>query len=135
MLPPSSGCVLFGSVIGSAGGAGAGIFIIVVWLIVAIFAAALYFVPTIIAGMRHHPQTVAIGALNFLLGWTFLGWLGALVWCLTNTTHQVMVVNQWSPVGYSTPPPPPAQARPGWYPDPSGRTRYWSGTAWTEHIR
>jgi hypothetical protein len=27
-----------------------------------------------------------------------------------------------------------AQVRPGWYPTPDGRTRYWDGTAWTDHF-
>ena len=43
----------------------------------------LYFVPTIIAARRKHHNAVAIGALNLLLGWTLLGWVGALVWALT----------------------------------------------------
>lgn len=32
--------------------------------------------------------------------------------------------------------PPPAVVPPGWFPDPqgSGRQRWWSGTAWTDHI-
>lgn len=48
----------------------------------------LYFVPTIIAGVRRHHNTLAIFALNLLLGWTFLGWVGALVWSFTATgTH------------------------------------------------
>jgi T4 superinfection immunity protein len=44
-----------------------------------------YFVPTIIADFRSHRNTPAIFALNLLLGWTFLGWVGALVWSLTST--------------------------------------------------
>ena len=37
-----------------------------------------YFLPTIIA--LHRPNALAIFLLNFFLGWSFLGWLGALVW-------------------------------------------------------
>lgn len=39
-----------------------------------------YFVPMFVAGARGHPQTGAIAILNIFLGWTILGWVGALVW-------------------------------------------------------
>ncbi len=42
-----------------------------------------YLTPTIIANNRHHPQSVAIFALNILLGWSMLGWVAAFVWSLT----------------------------------------------------
>jgi len=54
-----------------------------------IIIVALYFIPTIIALLRGHRQTVAIGALNLLLGWTVLGWVGSLVWSLTNSAAVV----------------------------------------------
>jgi hypothetical protein len=41
---------------------------------------AIYFVPTIIAYVRDHHSVLAIFVANFFLGWTFLGWVGALVW-------------------------------------------------------
>jgi hypothetical protein len=43
----------------------------------------LYFLPSIVAGFRGHQNTGAIIALNLFLGWTFLGWVVALVWALT----------------------------------------------------
>lgn len=43
----------------------------------------LYFLPWIVASHRRHPQRFAIGVLNLLLGWTVLGWVGALVWSAT----------------------------------------------------
>ena len=46
--------------------------------------AALYFMPAIIAFNRHHRNKGAIFALNLLAGWTFIGWVGAFVWALTN---------------------------------------------------
>lgn len=42
-----------------------------------------YFLPGIIAVERKHHQVYAIFALNTLLGWTVLGWIGALIWSLT----------------------------------------------------
>lgn len=42
-----------------------------------------YFLPTFVSIAREHHQKPAIIALNLLLGWTVLGWIGALVWSLT----------------------------------------------------
>jgi hypothetical protein len=47
-----------------------------------IVGLVVYFVPTIVAGFRNHTQTVAIFCLNLFLGWSLLGWIGALVWAL-----------------------------------------------------
>jgi hypothetical protein len=52
-------------------------------LVVLVVGLALYFLPTLIAGFRQHHNAAAIFALNLLLGWTFLGWVVALVWSLT----------------------------------------------------
>lgn len=46
-----------------------------------IFAA--YFFPTFIAAVRVHPNALPIFLLNLSLGWTFLGWIGALIWSAT----------------------------------------------------
>jgi hypothetical protein len=43
----------------------------------------LYFVPWYIAHQRHHPNMTAIAVLNVFLGWTFVGWVVALVWSAT----------------------------------------------------
>jgi hypothetical protein len=50
----------------------------------AIFMIGGYFVPLIVAIRRRHPQVAAIGAVNIFLGWSFLGWVIALAWSLTN---------------------------------------------------
>ena len=42
-----------------------------------------YFLPTIVARKRGHHDAGAIIALNIMLGWTVLGWIGAFVWSLT----------------------------------------------------
>jgi hypothetical protein len=39
--------------------------------------------PLIIAAERGHPDKDAIGVLNIFLGWTFVGWVSALVWAHT----------------------------------------------------
>ena len=50
---------------------------LVTWL------ALLYMLPTIIAVVQQRTNTGAIAALNVLLGWTFIGWVVALVWAMT----------------------------------------------------
>ena len=55
----------------------------VVVLAIFVAAVALYFLPAIIAAKRDHHQADAIGLLNLFLGWTFLGWVVALVWSAT----------------------------------------------------
>ena len=51
---------------------------VAILLVVAIVAT--YFLPFITACRRHKRNAAAIGMLNFFLGWTFLGWVIALVW-------------------------------------------------------
>lgn len=45
---------------------------------------ALYLIPTFIARARNHKNKTAIIALNIVAGWTFAGWVVALVWALKN---------------------------------------------------
>ena len=59
---------------------------IVVWILVLMLLVTLYFLPTIIAFGSY--RAGAIFALNLFLGWTLLGWVGALVWALAEN---------WSP--------------------------------------
>jgi hypothetical protein len=56
-------------------------------LALALFVLALvfYLLPTFVAACRGHHNTMAIFALNLLLGWTMLGWIGALIWSFTAT--------------------------------------------------
>jgi len=37
-----------------------------------------YFIPTIAAHGKENSSGIAL--LNLFLGWTFLGWVGALIW-------------------------------------------------------
>ena len=49
-----------------------------------VFAA--YFFPTIVASRRGHRNANAVCAVNLFFGWTFVGWVVALVWSLTDNT-------------------------------------------------
>jgi hypothetical protein len=57
--------------------AAVGIFLTIALILLAL---VLYFAPSIVAAYRHHTQWGAIFALNLFLGWTFFGWVGALIW-------------------------------------------------------
>jgi hypothetical protein len=52
--------------------------------IIAFVILAIYFFPTIIAAARGKRNSGAIFVLNFFLGWSFIGWVVALVWALTH---------------------------------------------------
>jgi hypothetical protein len=45
-----------------------------------LLCAVTYFLPTWVAIIRDHPQALPICLFNFFLGWTLVGWVGALVW-------------------------------------------------------
>lgn len=46
----------------------------------------LYFMPTILANANKKRNKDAIFVLNLLLGWTFVGWVVALVWAVSTET-------------------------------------------------
>jgi hypothetical protein len=60
--------------------------------LLAMAVLVVYFLPTIIASKRHHHNSSAIFVLNLLLGWTFLGWIGSLVWSVTYTSGETLPV-------------------------------------------
>lgn len=64
----------------------AAIGVTVVIIIACILGFMLYILPSVIAFRRGHQNAGAILALNILLGWSFLGWVAALVWSLTQVT-------------------------------------------------
>ncbi len=45
---------------------------------------AVYFIPVIVAYVRKHNNTLAITIMTVFLGWTFFGWLAALLWALNS---------------------------------------------------
>jgi hypothetical protein len=51
--------------------------------VILVLGGVLYMLPWAIAAGHKHRQATAIFALNLLLGWTFIGWVVALVWALT----------------------------------------------------
>jgi hypothetical protein len=47
------------------------------------FGFLIYFLPTIVALVRHKRNVVSVLLLNLFLGWTLIGWIIALVWAST----------------------------------------------------
>lgn len=45
---------------------------------------AIYVLPAVVALVRDHPQKVAIIVLTIVAGWTFIGWVVALVWAFVH---------------------------------------------------
>ena len=46
------------------------------------FCGVVYFVPTFIVCKKKSKHAAAVAALNVLLGWTLIGWVGALIWAV-----------------------------------------------------
>jgi len=58
-------------------------------LILGLLLIGLYILPIIIAAKRKHPQILPIVLINLLLGWTILGWIGALIWSVAAFRREV----------------------------------------------
>ena len=56
-----------------------------------VVAFALYFFPVVVAMARCHHNRLAIFMLTLFLGWTFIGWVVALVWACTNPARNASV--------------------------------------------
>ena len=56
---------------------------ILIVLILGVIGLAVYFLPTGIAVLRGHPNSMPIFLINFLMGWICVGWIVALVWSVT----------------------------------------------------
>ena len=80
-----------------------------------------YFLPTIIALIRRSNSTAGIFMLNFFLGWTFIGWIAALVWSITSRNDSAtIIVNNTYPSNSGQPyGPPPSYTPPPYNPEPS----------------
>lgn len=52
----------------------------------------MYFLPSFIAFNRKNPSAPGIFILNLVFGWTFLGWIVALIWALNESTPASVTV-------------------------------------------
>lgn len=91
-----------------------------------------YFLPWAIAASRGKSNTGAIAVLNLLVGWTIIGWFVVLV--MAFGAHQVVpqtvVVAAPQPAALPTAQAAAVTAPAGWYAQPDGSQRYWTGQAW-----
>ena len=53
-----------------------------------IILVSVYFLPSIIATVRSHPERIFIDLLKRFLGWTIVGWIVALVWALNSDSKE-----------------------------------------------
>ena len=66
-----------------------GVEVLIAWILTVVTLG--YMLPWAIAATRGKSNSWAVGLLNFLLGWTFIGWVAALV--MACMAHQVAVVH------------------------------------------
>ena len=55
---------------------------VISFIFLIIITALIYFVPTIIALVKHHTYKLYIIVINIILGWTLLAWIVCLIWSL-----------------------------------------------------
>jgi uncharacterized membrane protein YqaE (UPF0057 family) len=60
----------------------------VLLLVLIVISFAIYFFPAAVAQQRGHRNTLAIFMTNLFLGWTFLGWVAALIWACTDNKRE-----------------------------------------------
>jgi Superinfection immunity protein len=56
-----------------------------------LFLISLHFLPTMVAVARRHRSRLAIFLVNFLLGWTVIGWIVAMIWACTGNTEAALL--------------------------------------------
>ncbi|MDO4618128.1 MAG: superinfection immunity protein [Clostridia bacterium] len=71
----------------TAAGTNSSFFVSIPMIILGILILIVYFIPTFVAHTRKHLQKNAILILNIFLGWTFIGWVVALVWSVLKTNN------------------------------------------------
>jgi hypothetical protein len=112
--------------------------VVVAWVLAVLTGG--YALPWAIAVTRGKANHGGVALIDFLLGWTLVGWIVALVMaCQAHgviaapVTMNVVVAQQFPHAQFGAPPA-PAHATPpaDWYPSPDGSgRRYWDGRAWT----
>jgi hypothetical protein len=99
----------------SAAGGAAGIGMLLIILV----ALVGYFLPSVIAIARKHHQIGPVLIVNLLLGWTFIGWVVALVLAVSSKRPAVAVPYYgYPPAGYQPQGYPPQGYAPPGYPPP-----------------
>lgn len=89
-----------------------------------------YMLPWAVAATRQRSNTAAIALVDFLTGWTGIGWIAALIMaCGSNTPAGPTYITT---TAFANNGPMPSLPPAGWYPDAAGAMRYWDGRAWMQ---
>lgn len=62
-----------------------------------ILAVVFYFLPALIADKRNAANSSTIGWINLFFGWTILGWLGMLIWAVTDAPEAAETAERVDP--------------------------------------
>ena len=57
-------------------------------ILLVVVGFGMYFLPCVVAAGRRVHRVGGIAVLNILLGWTVIGWIGALLWAVSAETEQ-----------------------------------------------
>ena len=55
---------------------------VIIWIVVLVIGAAVYWTPSIVAWRRHVPNLVSVVVINAFLGWTLVAWAICLAWAV-----------------------------------------------------
>lgn len=58
----------------------ADIAVFVAFAVAVVIGICIYLLPAIIAAYRGHPHWLTLAIVNFMTGWTGLGWIATAVW-------------------------------------------------------
>ena len=145
--PPQQPIATYSTVMNSPGGYGQLVtdqrnpnvaVVVIAWVVTLLTFG--YMLPWAVAASRGKSNQAAIGVVSFFLGWTFIGWVIALV--MACQAHQVVgsatatatvIVSNGAPEHFAAAASTAGPAA-GWFAAPDGDGRqYWDGLRWTEH--
>jgi hypothetical protein len=67
---------------------GLGIGELLILLVIVLVSSPIYFAPLIVAFMRGHKSRTAIAVVNFLFGWSGVGWIALLIWSFVGESER-----------------------------------------------
>jgi predicted RNA-binding Zn-ribbon protein involved in translation (DUF1610 family) len=71
-------------------------------VIIGILFLVVYFLPSIVAYVDKKKSLGGIVLLNLFLGWTILGWIGAIIWAVSSKRQEPEFIYTCSKCGYKS---------------------------------